>query len=75
MKYNSTATTAIKQNLFQGLSCFKIGTNMNEIKKMSNMTIHSLKTCPCLQDYYGHQCSIPGSVYKVPENSTFNAFG
>ena len=75
MEYISAATIAIEQNLFQGLSCFKIGTNMNEIKKMSNSTIHSLKTCPCLQDYYGHQCSIPSCVYKVPENSTFKAFG
>ena len=64
----------IQQYLFQDLSCFKTGTNINEIKKKSNASLHRLKTCPCLKDYYGHQCSIPGSVYNVPENSKLNAF-
>ena len=38
---------------------------------MSNASLYSLKKCPCGEDYYGHQCSIPGCVYKVSKNRKF----
>ena len=48
--------------------------NNTAIKSMSNASLYSLKKCPCGEDYHGHQCSIPGCVYKVVKNRKLIAF-
>ena len=57
------------QTDFQKLSCFKNGLNMSAVRGRSMVSLNRLKKCPCLENYYGSQCSIPGCVYKVPKNS------
>ena len=54
---------------FQNLNCFKRGTNISTLSTMSNASLYGLKECPCVKGYYGPQCSIPGCVYQVAQNS------
>ena len=50
----------------QKLSCFKRGLDLSTIESMANASVYKLDDCPCLQNYFGSQCAIPGCVYKVP---------
>ena len=65
---------AIAKHLFQKLRCFKYGMNTTTIKSMANASLYSIRKCPCGEDYYGPQCSIPGCVYKVAKNRKLDAF-
>ena len=66
---NTVVLEQFYQGNFQKLSCYKDGLNMSAVRSMSKGSVNRLKICPCLPNYYGSQCSIPGCVYKVPKNS------